>query len=61
MPSEMVSICGLYVVCCKQTIRLGNKACFVFFGALKLFFLYFFVFYLRSVGYMTSYKLNFQN
>ena len=38
---------------------LGNRACFVFFSALPLSFLIF-VFFSRSVGYITLYKLNCQ-
>ena len=59
------SVLAVYsVVCCKQTclhvnIYLGNRACFIFFSVLTLFISLFFN--LRSVGYIASYKLNFQN
>ena len=48
MPSEMVSIYGLYVVYCKQTclhdsIRVVNGACFVYFSVLTLSFLHFYI------------------
>ena len=59
MPSDVVVFEVYIVVCCEQTclldsIRLGNRACFVFFSALTF---HIFVFYLRSVGYIASYKI----
>ena len=42
-------------------IRLGNIASFIFFSALTMFFFNISVFYLRSVGYIATYKLMFQN
>ena len=46
--------------CLHGNIRPGNITISLFFGALKLFF-DFLYFYLRYVGYIASYKLNFQN
>ena len=51
---------------CKQSflhdnIRLGNRASFVFFSSLTLFFFTFLVFYLRSVAHIATYKVIFQN
>ena len=47
--------------CLHGNIRPGNITISLFFGASKLFFYFFCIFYLRSVGYIGSYKLNFQN
>ena len=47
--------------CLHGNIRPGNTTTSLLFGALKLFFLLFSYFQLRSVGYIASYKLNFQN
>ena len=44
-----------------QYIRPGNITISLFFAAWKLFFLIFLYFQLRSVGYIASYTLNFQN
>ena len=47
--------------CLHGNIRPGNITISLFFGASKLFFDFFVFFQLRSVGYIASYKLNFQN
>ena len=55
MPSEMVVIWGSFV---DMTIYVFEIKLVVF-SALKLFFFNVFVFYSGSVGYITSYEVNF--
>ena len=58
MSCKVLYISDLF--CVHGNIGPGNITISHFSGALKLFF-WFFVFYLRSVGYIASHKLFFQN
>ena len=59
MPSEMVSFCGLW--CCMMPIYVLEIELVSSFSVLQHYLFYIFVYYLRSVGYIATYEMNFQN
>ena len=59
MPSEIVGFCGSLFYMTIILYLLEIKTSLVVFSALKLFFYYSYVLYLRLVGYRASYKLFF--